>query len=137
VVDLSTETPKLLRPGLISRAEIEAVIGPVEVVHLVSTGESTLAAPGMLARHYAPRTALETAETETDWQALIQLYETAGLRVARWQPQGTPGQVAAQLYAQLHTLDAGQFDRIIALLPPDQGEWYAVRDRLVRAAASD
>ena len=48
---------------------------------------------------------------------------------------GSPAEVAARLYADLHALDAAGYDRIVAALPPDADEWRAVRDRLSRAAA--
>jgi L-threonylcarbamoyladenylate synthase len=89
----------------------------------------------MLSRHYAPRTPLELAETDAEADALTRTYETAGLKVARLRLSGEPAEAAARLYADLHALDAGGYDRIIATLPPGTDEWRAVRDRLTRAAA--
>ena len=93
-----------------------------------------LPSPGMLARHYAPRTPLEWPRRRRR-PIPGRTYETAGLKVARLTLAGTPAAVAARLYAELHVLDAGGYDRIIAVLPPDADEWRAVRDRLTRAAA--
>lgn len=45
-----------------------------------------------------------------------------------------PAAFAARLYAALHRLDAGGFDRIVVAEPPDTPPWQAVRDRLRRAA---
>jgi L-threonylcarbamoyladenylate synthase len=135
VVDATGPVIRVLRSGPITVAQLAAVVGHVEAGTIVSRGP--LPSPGMLTRHYAPRTALECAETEDEAGFLANLYETAGLRVARWRPTGSPTEVAARLYAELHTLDAGGFDRIIASLPPDADEWRAVRDRLTRAAATD
>ncbi|HET6576466.1 MAG TPA: L-threonylcarbamoyladenylate synthase [Fimbriiglobus sp.] len=132
VVDVTRPTVRLLRPGPITVAQLEAVVGRVEVG---TAGVGPLPSPGMLARHYAPRTRLELAETEDEADALARVYETAGLRVARLKLIGAPAEVAARLYAELHALDAGGFDRIVAALPPDADEWRAVRDRLTRAAA--
>ncbi len=132
VVDASGETVRLLRPGLISVAELEALVGRVLI------GPPTVGAvpsPGLLAKHYAPRTALECAATPDEADFLVTLYETAGLKVARYACPADPASAAATLYADLHALDAGGYDRIIALLPPDADEWRAVRDRLTRAAA--
>lgn len=132
VVD-ATGPVRVLRPGPITVAQLEAVVGRVDLGSETASGP--LPSPGMLARHYAPRTALECAESEDEAGFLANLYETAGLRVARWRPAGSPADVAARLYAELHALDAGGFDRIIATLPPDADEWRGVRDRLTRAAA--
>jgi L-threonylcarbamoyladenylate synthase len=132
VVDVSGEVVKLLRPGLITVAQLEAVVGPVAVN--VSTA-GPLPSPGMLTKHYSPRTAIEVADTQAEADFLVNLYETAGLKVARYAPSADPATASATLYADLHALDAGGFDRIIATLPPDADDWRAVRDRLSRAAA--
>ncbi|MGL6075312.1 MAG: L-threonylcarbamoyladenylate synthase [Fimbriiglobus sp.] len=137
VIDLSTETPRLLRPGLIPLADLVAVLGPIEVVQSWESGQTPLAAPGMLAKHYAPRTALEVAETESEWSSMIHLYQVAGLKVYQLRFTGTPAEVSARLYAELHIADSAEHDRIIALLPPNTPEWAAIRDRLLRAATVD
>ena len=126
---------RLLRPGLISVAQLEAVIGPVAVGAPAAGG--VLPSPGLLTKHYSPRTAIEVAETLQEADFLVNLYETAGLKVARYVPSPNPAAAAARLYADLHALDAGGFDRIIATLPPDADDWRAVRDRLTRAAAEE
>jgi L-threonylcarbamoyladenylate synthase len=134
VIDLTGVVPRLLRPGLLDATQLEAVIGPVE------TGPSTsgtLPSPGMLAKHYSPRTALECANSAEEAGFLVNLYETAGLKVARYELAPDPAAASARLYADLHDLDRGGYDRIIAALPPDTEPWRAIRDRLVRAAAED
>src|SRR5205085_9568847 len=65
VLDLTTTPPRLLRPGLVSPAEIEEVVGPI--VRLSASrveDEKPLPSPGMLTRHYAPRAPLESVEDE-------------------------------------------------------------------------
>ncbi len=133
VVDATGPVVRLLRPGPVTVAQLEAVVGPVEVGPAPAVGP--LPSPGMLARHYAPRTRLELADSEEEADALARVYEIAGLKVARLRLSGSPAEAAARLYADLHALDAGGFDRIVAALPPDADEWRAVRDRLTRAAA--
>src|SRR5205823_12478452 len=60
VLDLSVSPPRLLRPGHVSRTEIEAIIGPISRIGPASHDESAaLPSPGMLAKHYAPRTPTE------------------------------------------------------------------------------
>jgi L-threonylcarbamoyladenylate synthase len=64
IIDVTTKPPRLLRPGLITTAQIEAVIGPLErPVPTVKTS-APLPAPGMLERHYAPRAPLECVKDE-------------------------------------------------------------------------
>lgn len=132
VVDVSGDGVKLLRPGLITVAQLEAVVGPVG---MGGSGAGPLPSPGLLTKHYSPRTALEVTDTQQEADFLVNLYETAGLKVARYTPPTDPTAAATSLYADLHALDAGGFDRVIATLPPDTDEWRAVRDRLTRAAA--
>lgn len=133
VVEITATGVRILRPGLIGAAELDEVVDSVEF-----GGSETLSrSPGMLTRHYAPRTALECAATEADADFSVNLYETAGLKVARYLCLGTPSETAVRLYADLHHLDAAGFDRIIVTLPPDAEEWRAVRDRLIRAGAEE
>lgn len=134
VVDLTGPVARLLRPGLITADHLKAVLGELEMTAPVNP-DAPLPSPGLLTRHYAPRTALECAATPEEAEFLANLYETAGLKVARYAPPADPAAAAAGLYADLHTLDAGGFDRIIVALPPDTDPWRAVRDRLTRAAA--
>ncbi len=131
VVDVTGDRVRLLRPGPVTVAMLAAVAGAVDE----SLPDGPARSPGLLTRHYAPLTALETAESADEANFLAGLYETAGLKVARMVIGGDPADASARLYADLHALDAGGFDRIIVTLPPAADEWRAVRDRLARAAA--
>ncbi|HEY7154663.1 MAG TPA: L-threonylcarbamoyladenylate synthase [Gemmataceae bacterium] len=148
VLDLTVNPPRLLRPGLIGIAELEALLGPLSRT-LPPSGEMILPSPGMLPRHYAPRTPLECVEIRGEERIASLLRE--GRRVgwvtfadgggAEWPGvvrrvlPADPAGYAAQIYAALHELDAAGLDRIVVTLPPDTEDWLAVRDRLRRAAA--
>jgi len=136
VLDLSQDQPCLLRPGMIRQAELEAIIGPI-IVGSASTAGETLPSPGMLSRHYAPRTALECAENEQELQFLKNLYETAGLKVGLLRLPQNPTEAAHALFAELHRLDAAGYDRLLTVMPEDVSEWQAIRDRLKRASAEE
>jgi L-threonylcarbamoyladenylate synthase len=147
VLDLTGDPPRLLRPGLVTPAQIEAVIGPIAgPAPAARPSEQPLPSPGMLSRHYAPRAPLELAE---DGGRRVEELRRADLRVG-WltfeappadhaevvavvMPRDAEG-YAARLYEALHALDGRGVDRIIVTLPPDSQEWLAVRDRLRRAA---
>ena len=150
VLDLATTPPRLLRPGLVTPGQIEALIGPIgKPPSLGDPSTATLPSPGMLARHYAPRTPLELAED--NGSELVASHCKVGLRIGwltfGWAPDEWPAQVtlfvmprdpelyARHLYEVLHAMDDGKLDRIVVALPPDRPEWLAVRDRLRRAAA--
>jgi L-threonylcarbamoyladenylate synthase len=119
--------PTLLRPGMIPLPEIEALIGPVEVIRSRSDGPHP--APGMHVRHYRPRTPLYLGAPPPEGKG-------AWLRLGREMPS-YPRAYAAALYQRLHRLDAEGLDWIAIELPPDTAEWSGVRDRLRRAASSD
>ena len=116
VVDLTGPRPALLRPGGVSRAELEAAIGPVEIVH------GSAASPGQGGRHYAPLTPAYRVEVG----------EAIPPGVAILRCDGDPAECARTLYARLRALD-GTADAIYVEMPPLTAEWTAVRDRLLRA----
>jgi Asp-tRNA(Asn)/Glu-tRNA(Gln) amidotransferase A subunit family amidase len=82
VVDCTTDPPRILRPGPIGRAELEAVLGGPVIDALPGNVDADTAparSPGQLARHYAPKTPLEvSADAAERVAALLQ----AGKRVA-------------------------------------------------------
>lgn len=156
VLDVTRMPPRLLRPGLVGVAELEAVIGPLKrhpgAGQAFQPDESQpLPSPGQLPRHYAPRTPLECVEAGKESERLARLLEAR--RRVGWAAFVDPGSrihpgvivrvlpsdpagYAALLYAVLHELDGSGLDRIVVTLPPDGDEWLAVRDRLQRAAHS-
>jgi L-threonylcarbamoyladenylate synthase len=144
VVDLTSDPPVVLRPGPISRSALEQVIGPVRD-RGVEPPIGPLPSPGLLPRHYAPRTPVELFPTAADAEARAVELRAAGARVAvvvigsdagvdGVSMPAEPTGYAARLYDVLHDLDARGLGRILIELPPDSEEWRAVRDRLTRAA---
>ena len=70
VVDCSVTPPVLLRPGTLTRAALEAVAGPLGDPAPIESADTPRAAPGMIARHYAPRARVELVDSATLGQAL-------------------------------------------------------------------
>jgi L-threonylcarbamoyladenylate synthase len=136
IVGVGADTLTLLRPGAVTRAEIEAVAG-VPVTDPPPGG--SIAAPGMLARHYAPRTPLRLGATDVrEGEALLafgpEVPDTGG-PVRNLSPAGDLREAARNLFAHLSTLDAAGA-RAIAVMPvPATGLGEAINDRLKRAAA--
>lgn len=142
ILDLSGDTPRILRPGRITRAQIEAQVGPV-----AEGGDAdSPRASGTLDAHYAPRTALLLMAREA-LVAEARQQEALGKRVAVLAlgalPDGLrgvalPGQAegfAHGLYAALRSLDALGANLLLAERPPSSLDWLAVNDRLRRSAA--
>jgi L-threonylcarbamoyladenylate synthase len=145
IVDLSRGHPVLLRPGGLSREQIEPITGP-----LGALDAGAPAAPGTLASHYAPRAEV-VAVVPDEVPAAVAGARARGARIAVLAPAAAfaawpelsvraarlPDDVAGMaraLYAALRDLDAAGIDVVIAALPPAAGLGEAVADRLRRAA---
>ncbi|MDW8242070.1 MAG: L-threonylcarbamoyladenylate synthase [Thermogemmata sp.] len=133
VVDLTVDPPRLLRPGLITVPMLEEVIGPIGIETSVPALSTPTRSPGLLPRHYAPRTPLRLVSLE-QLAAEQQRLTAEGYRCGILQLPDDPQRAAALLYAQLHQLDAAGYDLLLAPWPPDTWDWHAIRDRLRRAA---
>jgi len=137
VLSLAGPTPVLLRPGGISRAELELIIGGVTSPQQGQTGSHP--APGMHPRHYSPRTALYLAtngKLPDHGHGIYLEYTHPAERptFATIPMPATASDYAAVLYERLHQADAADVDWIAVDLPPNAPEWEAVHDRLRRAA---
>lgn len=142
VLDVTERPYRVLRLGALAVAEIEAVVGEVEIGGVL--GRS----PGQLGKHYATRTRLYLAEG--DGGRLVSSLRDEGMRVG-WMPVGeremervevrgmpfSAKEYEAALYATLRDLDALGLDAIVVEKPPREPEWAAVLDRLERAATEE
>lgn len=156
IVDMSVETPMILRPGYISRAMLEQVIGPVETDPALHSASEHPKAPGMKYRHYAPKADMVLVEgAQEDVVAYINGQIQKELQVG-----GTPGVIASEetkrrytggivksmgsrqdeldiarhLYGVLREFDGQQVSRIYseAFDTPTLGQ--AIMNRLIKAA---
>lgn len=142
VIDLAGERPRLLRPGMVTVRELEAVIGQLD--RRPEPSGQAPRAPGQLARHYAPRARLVVCRADEGGQVL----EASGARptgalvvtAGHWLADhvetlpADPAGYAARLYAALHALDDAGCRLIVAEALPDAPGWAALQDRLRRAA---
>jgi L-threonylcarbamoyladenylate synthase len=122
--ELAGSDAVLLRPGMVTQRQIEAVIGPVQVFGRVTEGAHS--SPGMHRRHYSPKTPLILVEGGQ--------LPAVGRGICLQMPDD-PREYAAVLYERLHEADAQGWDWIAIEQPPRGDEWSAIRDRLERAAA--
>jgi len=144
IVDCSRERPALLRPGLISRARIDAALGET----LAEPDAAAPKASGTLAAHYAPRARVRLLEADRLALLLataaasgglegVAVYSRARLPAWRWQAlPADPAAAAHELFAVLRALDAAGAREIWVEAPPRDPAWDGVRDRLSRAAAA-
>jgi len=128
VVDLSEGRPRILRPGAINAAQIEAVLGEP-----ISMGTERRG-PGMYPRHYAPRTPVRLVERLREQDAEL-TFEPSN-NSAQIQMSRDPGSYAARLYAALSELDRLCLEEIRVERPPQTAEWAGVNDRLQKAVSA-
>ena len=146
IVDCSGAQPALLRPGLLQRAQIEAVLG----APLRERDAASPRASGGLRSHYAPAARLRLMGTQQLRDALellgpqavqlkLAVYSRARLSAGRGVVQrlmpDDPAAAAHELFAALRGFDAQGVQLIWVEQPPDTAAWEGVRDRLMRAAA--
>ncbi|MGA7811300.1 L-threonylcarbamoyladenylate synthase, partial [Bradyrhizobium sp.] len=137
------EAAMLLRPGGVPREAIERVLGR-PLSYPPGDAENDTAqplAPGMMAAHYAPRTAVRlNADHVATGEALLAFgpamlpgAETAAATM-NLSAGGDLNEAAANLFGYLRALDASAL-RAIAVMPiPNDGLGEAINDRLRRAA---
>lgn len=148
IVDCTRGVPVLLRPGTLTREQVEAACGE----RLRSVQELQGAAPrasGTLESHYAPQarvrlmdakalqTALDVLDSDAKGIAIYSraILQTRSAHVLRRRMPDDAAETARQLFAVLREFDAQGVRLIWVETPPDEPEWEGVRDRLQRAAA--
>ncbi|ALK87397.1 L-threonylcarbamoyladenylate synthase [Limnohabitans sp. 63ED37-2] len=159
IIDCTRGEPVLLRPGHITRVQIEVACGRAVLdkdAPQAVLGQPAPRASGTLESHYAPRAKvrlMSATDIASKLQALGPHANNLGLWSAErpaseqgmgsgvgagvlWRQQATTAEQAAHdLFGVLRDLDARGVSQIWVQLPPDTPEWEGVRDRLQRAAA--
>jgi len=144
IVAFGESGPRLLRPGPVTLEELCECLG-----REVMVASGTVAAPespGMLLRHYAPRTPLQILDSPTaalsprDCRVGLLAFRSAPLKhdfaiVETLSATGDLREAAANLFAALRRLDAAGVDTIVAEPVPETGLGRAIMDRLRKAAA--
>ncbi len=161
VVDLTGETPVVLRPGMISRDRIEALLGKEVDYRTPEDAAATTEgiaqpSPGTSARHYAPRAQVwlfEPEDLERIQSSLASRHDSdtkGSLRakallihvrdeaftssIGHQRMPGTPGLYGRELYRALHAADEEGIGLLLIELPPRHDAWAAIHDRLTRAS---
>ncbi|WP_165842770.1 L-threonylcarbamoyladenylate synthase [Phenylobacterium deserti] len=122
---------RLLRPGSVTRAEIEAVIGPLEEAEA-----DAKRSPGRMTRHYAPNAPVRLdIEAPAPGEAFLAFGSAPdGERIWNLSPTGDLAEAAANLFAFLRAADRSAPVAIAVAPIPQTGLGEAINDRLRRAA---
>ena len=131
VVALLDGPPRLLRPGAITRAEIEAMVGPLAEADL-----DARRSPGRLARHYAPSAPIRlNIDHPAPGEAFLAFGPTSeGPSIFNLSPRGDLAEAAANLFSFLRAADRLAPTAIAVAPIPRTGLGEAINDRLERAA---
>ena len=152
VLDCTVDIPVILRPGGVTKEQLELVIGQVREEVALSKKDETPKAPGMKYTHYAPKAPLTLVKGTPDFiQKLVDSKRAEGLKVGvlAASEHGSfydadyviiPGTladlstVATGLYEALRQFDQCQVDLIYSELFPTEGIGKAIMNRLFKAA---
>ena len=154
ILNFMTNPPEILRLGAISKKELEKEFSRVFRrrirLNVVDKVKLHPLAPGMLPKHYAPKTKLVLFSVDLlpKIDQLLKQYKVGILdinrslsrykdKAAAYLDLSTEGHVeeaAKNLYDYLYQLDKAGLDLIIVASIPERGVGQAIRDRLRRAA---
>ncbi|QHE63926.1 threonylcarbamoyl-AMP synthase [Rossellomorea vietnamensis] len=152
VVDCTGEFPVILRPGGITKEQLEEVVGKVEVDPSLKEGKGAPKSPGMKYTHYAPDAPVYLVDgTKEDVQRLVNEKKEEGLKVGvltteermDWYQADlilSAGRrddlktVAQHLYDTLRAFNRSNVDIIFAEMFPEEGVGLAIMNRLQKAA---
>jgi L-threonylcarbamoyladenylate synthase len=150
VVDLTSEPPAVLRPGMIHDPSLIAVTGGLRGHReRPAASPQVLRSPGLFKKHYAPRAKLlvlgwrDTADLKSHLPppadrvhiiAHTRIPGSEGFAGVSVIPHDAAA-FARAIYAELHRCDEAGADVIVVEALPDGPEWRAIADRLRRAAA--
>ncbi|WP_243291980.1 L-threonylcarbamoyladenylate synthase [Bacillus sp. FJAT-47783] len=152
VLDCTEKMPVILRPGGISKEEIEEVIGKVEYDKNIVDEAKKPKSPGMKYTHYAPDAPLSIVEGSPQFlQSLIEKYRSQGKKVGVLTTEehrtsynadhiivcgkrSDLSTVAAHLYDALRSFNEQSLDVLLSESFPKVGVGQAIMNRLLKAA---
>jgi L-threonylcarbamoyladenylate synthase len=154
VLDCTSAVPTILRPGGVTKGQLEAVIGEVTIDQALIEEGHAPKAPGMKYTHYAPNAPVVIVDGSINFlQKLIEQHQKEGKKVGvlttfenvaqlhahKVVPCGSRADlqtVAAQLYDVLRKFDESDVDLILSESFPQVGVGEAIMNRLLKAAGN-
>jgi L-threonylcarbamoyladenylate synthase len=133
IIDCSSEAPNILRPGIISKEQVEEVCGLQSIDNMSGSKVKT---SGLLISHYSPvaQVVLDGKTLPADgFFAMAEIQTPTG--AIRLGSPSTIDEYAKSLYSVLRLADRKGLKRISVIQPSGDGLAIAIRDRLSKAAA--
>jgi L-threonylcarbamoyladenylate synthase len=151
VIDISVSPHRVLRPGMIHTTALAAVVGRLGATSPRPSG--ALKSPGQLPKHYAPKARLVILawENDDDLKKQVSEFNCGNLKVHVIVHTRIPSgegfarvsiiphdaeAFARAIYGELHQCDDEGAELIIVEALPESSEWFAIADRLKRAAVN-
>ncbi|MED0824205.1 MULTISPECIES: L-threonylcarbamoyladenylate synthase [Bacillus cereus group] len=152
VIDCTSTVPTILRPGGITKEQLESVIGTVSLDPALKDEKEKPKSPGMKYTHYAPKAPLSIVEGSREFiQRLADEKKEEGFKVGVLTTEeyqhvynadvvlscgvrSDLASVATKLYDVLRTFDASEVDVIFSESFPNEGIGNAIMNRLTKAA---
>ncbi len=141
IIGFENEEPVIYRLGALALEEIEVVVGKISIKN---KKEEKPDAPGMLARHYAPKTSTflvddvaAEIEKNTGKKMGVLVFKSSlnneNITEIILSKKGSLQEAASKLYSAMHDLDSKNLDLIIAERFSEFGLGKSINDRLQRA----
>lgn len=147
ILDLTSDIPRILRAGPITKADIESVLG----IHVDMPKQHSESVSGNVKAHYQPNKPLfgyttaelseKLAQADSNTAVLYFSHELtsaiAGKPVVSLKLAEDKSGYARGLYHGLFTLDQAEVEQIWLELPPTSEKWADVHDRISRAVTKE
>lgn len=152
VIDCTEDVPLILRPGGVTKEELEAVIGPVRIDPNIRNVREAPKSPGMKYQHYAPNADMYLVDGSPSFlQQTVDAYRKQGKRVGVLTTEEHSGHyeadfvisagsredlatIAQNIFHCLRLFDEQNVDIVLSETFPDEGIGAAIMNRLVKAA---
>jgi L-threonylcarbamoyladenylate synthase len=141
VVDLTSKIPIILRPGQVTKKQLEKILGQVQ---FLKKQTKKVKSPGMKYLHYSPKAKVILLDTIkykkiinsliTKKTAILSTNKKSKYKIKTIYLGSTPKQISKNLFSSFRELDALNYKTIIIEPIGKTDEWEGIKNRLVKAS---
>jgi L-threonylcarbamoyladenylate synthase len=130
VLDLTKKTPQILRPGKVTKKQLEKVIGKVK-----DNGKSKkVKSPGMKYRHYSPNAKVLIIKTKEEIKKIHEKNRDKKIKILNYSDEIT---MAHNLFKDFRSCDKEGYDIILVKAPREKDLGFAIMNRLRKASCNE